>query len=231
MDLTNSHLSCFPSATLSRFEFHETRNASAILKATNPNRFSEIVDVLDGFSLLTSDLVDPGGNQTDLASRLNIAFRERGWREARVDQIIRLSLVKQPYKPAGESKRVVVDTEVESMGYKVDNFVDRVALDVEWNAKDGNLDRDLAAYRSLYDAGLIDAAVIITRTSDDLRKFGTKLRLDAGMEMKLAKKVLGTTTTTNTGKLLPKIARGDSGGCPVLVVAIATTTWKAEGQA
>ena len=67
-------------------------------------------------------------------------------------------------KPAGESHPTLEDTEVFNEGYKVDNFVDRLALDVEWNAKDGNLDRDLSAYRALYDAALIDVAVIITRT-------------------------------------------------------------------
>ncbi|MCB4825330.1 hypothetical protein LHA35_26810, partial [Roseicella sp. GB24] len=43
----------------------------------------------------------------------------------------------------------------------VDNFKGRVVLDVEWNAKDGNLDRDLASYRSWYEAGVISAGVII----------------------------------------------------------------------
>ena len=43
----------------------------------------------------------------------------------------------------------------------MDNVHGGVALDVEWNAKDGNLDRDLAAYRSLYDVGIISAGVMI----------------------------------------------------------------------
>jgi hypothetical protein len=225
MDLTNSHVECFPESTQERYEFYETRNASAILKATNPVRFEEIIEVLNGFSLWTSDLVVPGGNETKLAARLNAAFRRHGWREARVDQIIRLSLVKQPHRPAGETVPEVVDTEVESMGYKVDNFVDRVALDVEWNAKDGNLDRDLAAYRSLYDAGLIDGAVMITRTSDDLRKLATRLGQESGLTLEKSKRILASTTTTNTGKLIPKLVRGDSGGCPILVIAICAETW------
>lgn len=45
----------------------------------------------------------------------------------------------------------------ESESYLIDNVKDRVALDIEWHAKDGNLDRDLAAYRAFYDTGLIDA--------------------------------------------------------------------------
>ena len=230
MDLTDSHLKCFPESTRERYEFYETRNASAILSATNPVRFQEIIEVLNGFALWTSDLVVPGGNETKLAGRLNAAFRRLGWREARVDQIIKLSLVKQPHRPAGETSAQVVDTEVESMGYKVDNFVDRIALDVEWNAKDGNLDRDLAAYRSLYDAGLIDGAVMITRTSDDLRKLATQLGQDAGLTFEKSKRILASTTTTNTGKLIPKLVRGDSGGCPILVIAICAGTWEADSS-
>ncbi|MHB8379685.1 MAG: BglII/BstYI family type II restriction endonuclease [Acidimicrobiales bacterium] len=225
MDLTTSFLGSFPTRTLERYEFFETRNASSILAATNPIRFNQLVNVLDTFALLTSDLVESGGNESKLAARLNTAFREKGWREARVDQIIRLSLLKEPYKPSGENERVVVDTETTSLGYKVDNFVDRVALDVEWNAKDGNLDRDLAAYRSLYDAGLIDGAVMITRTVDDLRRLGARLGALENMPPEKANRILATSTTTNTTKLVPKLTRGDSGGCPMLVVAICEKTW------
>jgi hypothetical protein len=47
--------------------------------------------------------------------------------------------------------------EVYQEGYLVDNFKGRVALDVERNAKDGNLDRDLSAYRAWHEAGGIAA--------------------------------------------------------------------------
>ena len=52
--------------------------------------------------------------------------------------------------------------------YWVDNRKGRVLVDIEWNAKDGNLDRDLAAYRAWHEAGLIDAAMIITKHREDL---------------------------------------------------------------
>lgn len=228
MDLTASYLTNFPVVIQARYEFYETRNAAAILAATNRVRFDELIGVLSGFRLLTSDLIESGGNESKLAGRLNAAFREYGWREARVDQIIRLSLRKQPYRIAGETKAEVVETETTSTGYKVDNFVDRVALDVEWNAKDGNLDRDLGAYRSLYEAGLIDVGVIITRTVEDLRSLGMRLGERAGMSPEKAARILATSTTTNTVKLIPRLTRGDSGGCPILVVAICERTWDAE---
>ena len=158
MDLTDSYTRVLPAHIRDRYEFIETRNAAAILSATNPQRFDELLTALHEFQLRTDDLVQPGGQETELAARLNTAFRNKGWREARVDTRIRLELRKMPHKPAGESHPTLEDTEVFNEGYKVDNFVDRLALDVEWNAKDGNLDRDLSAYRALYDAALIDVA-------------------------------------------------------------------------
>ena len=53
-------------------------------------------------------------------------------------------------------------SEVASPSYRIDNVKGRVALDVEWHAKDGNLDRDIAAYRALYEAGVVDGAVMVT---------------------------------------------------------------------
>jgi hypothetical protein len=214
-----------PEQVRARYEFIETRNAAAVLAATNTPRFDELVDVLNEFELLTDDLVVPGGQETELAARLNAAFRRRGWREARVDTQIRLVLLKMPYKSVGEKEAERAETEVFNEGYKVDNFVDRIALDVEWNAKDGNLDRDLSAYRALYESALIDVAVMITRTQTDVRALGYRLGVESGVEPERAKKILGTTTTTNTEKLRPRMQRGDSGGCPLLAVAICGRTW------
>lgn len=222
--MTESYAKVMPERVLDRYEFIETRNAAAVLAATNKPRFEELVSILSEFELLTDYLIKPGGQKSALAKHLDKVFRDHGWREARVDTQIRLALKKMPYKPAGEKSPEVVDTEVFNEGYKVDNFVDRIALDVEWNAKDGNLDRDLSAYRALYDSALIDVAVIITRTQTNLKALAYQLGREAGMDHKRADKILGTTTTTNTEKLRPRMQRGDSGGCPLLAVAICERT-------
>lgn len=225
MDLTTSYEAAIRPAILQRYEFLEVRNAAAVLQVTNPGVFDELQQVLESFTLATSDLLTPGGQESQVAARLNRAFRSLGWREARVDTLIKLQLRKLPFKPAGESAPVVVDTETFNEGYLVDNFKDRVALDVEWNAKDGNLDRDISAYRALYDAGLIDGAVMISRTQSDLRTLARRLAADAGWDEAAGKKILGTTTTTNVEKLRPRITRGDSHGCPFLAVLISADTW------
>ena len=225
MDLTTSYQSAVPADVTARYEFFETRNAAAILRATNADAFQQVIDVLRAFELIDDDLLLAGGEESGLAKRINYEFRERGWREGRVDTEIKLVLRMMPFADAGETEARIEETAVNNEGYKVDNVRDRIAMDLEWNAKDGNLDRDLSAYRALYDAGLIDGAILMTRTIDDLRKLGYDIRTKAGFSEKDAKNVLSTTTTTNTKKLLPRLTRGDAGGCPVLVVAICERTW------
>lgn len=223
MDLTHSFQQHLPKDILARYQFAETRNATAIFTATNSQAFEQMLDVLRRFQLKTSDLLTPGGQESDLAARMNRAFREHGWREARVDTLIRLSLQRTPLASAGETRLDAVVTETRNEGYKVDNFRDRIALDMEWNAKDGNLDRDIGAYRSLYDAALIDVGVLITRTLD-LRDLGRRLGVAAGMAPESARRILNTTTTTNREKLLPRLTRGDAGGCPILAIFISPET-------
>jgi len=212
MDLSDSYKRYFPAEVLQRYEFRETRNASAILQATNPDELQQIVDTLHWFKLKEADIIDAGGNKSDLAGRLDNKFRESGWREGRHDTQVNSVLKLMPYKPAGETKVRIAKSEVINEGYKVDNVKARVALDVEWNAKDGNLDRDIGAYRALYESSIIDAGVIITRTHSDLRELALRLN-PASTKFK-------TSTTTNLDKLTPRLTRGDAGGCPILVIAI-----------
>jgi hypothetical protein len=119
VDLTESYLASLPQAVRERFEVRETRNAAAILKATSPAEFAELVEVLGGFWLTTDDLVYPGGNESKIAARLNSAFRDLGWREGKVDTRVKSMLILQPYSPAGERESVVRESEVYNEGYKV----------------------------------------------------------------------------------------------------------------
>ena len=216
VQLTESYKDVFPANALKRYEFREVRKAAAVLASANPTEFTEIVQVLSGFSLSAADFLTPGGRKTDIAARLDEHFRKLGWREGRHDTTITSELRLMPYGSAGEKGATVTKTQVLAVGYKADNVKSGVALDVEWNAKDGNLDRDIGAFRALYDAGVISAGVILTRTTADLRVLGQKLGRDP----------LGTSTTTNLEKLEPRMTRGDAGGCPVLAIAITARCFK-----
>jgi hypothetical protein len=210
VDLTDSYTRFLPKEVTDRYVIREVRDAAAVLANTNPDEFGDIVRVLSEFELEEEDILTPGGGKSRVALRLDTAFRELGWREGRYDRTIVSKLRLMPHRPAGETAAAVTETEVDSEGYKVDNVKGKVALDVEWNAKDGNLDRDVGAYRALYDVGIISAAVIVTRSFESIRDLSARLGRDA----------FGTTTTTTIEKLEPRLTRGDSGGCPVLAVAI-----------
>jgi hypothetical protein len=210
VELTDSYLRVFPADICERYEIRETRNAAAVLQNTGPSEFDELVAVLRGFKLARQDILVPGGNEGTVAKRLNEAFRDVGWRECGYDARLTSTLQLMPYRLIGETKPKVLRSDVVSSGYKIDNLKGGVALDVEWNAKDGNLDRDLAAYRALYDAGIIAVGVVMTRVHSGIRELSLRLGRDG----------FKTTTTTNLEKLEPRMARGDAGGCPLLGLAI-----------
>jgi Restriction endonuclease BglII len=210
MDLTESYRRVFPAEILDRYEVRETRDAAAVIQNTNPAEFEEIVEVLSGFRLTKEDILQPGGAKGLVATRLDAEFRELGWREGRYDRSIISKLRLMPYRKAGERKAQVQETEVTSEGYKVDNVKGKIALDVEWHAKDGNLDRDVGAYRALYDVGIIAAGVVVTRSYQEIRDLALRLGRDA----------FKTTTTTTLDKLEPRMTRGDAGGCPMLALGI-----------
>lgn len=210
MDLTESYARVLPAEVLDRYEIRETRDAAAVVQNTNPGEFAEIVKVLSEFRLTREDILTPGGSKGEVAKRLDRTFREFGWREGRYDREITSRLRLMPYRAGGEKKAVEIETRVLSEGYKVDNVKGKIALDVEWHAKDGNLDRDVGAYRALYDVGIITAGVVVTRSYQEIRDLALRLGRDA----------FKTTTTTTLDKLEPRITRGDAGGCPMLAFGI-----------
>lgn len=235
MELTRSWEHEIPDAVRDRYDLAETRNAAAVLRATNPEAFAEMVSVLSGFTLTLEKLTTPGGNKTVVARELDEAFRVLGWREARFDQSLDTTL--QVFRWSGSpspERGHTVSTSNKYGGHKVDNVKGRAVLDVEWNPKDGNLDRDLANYISLHEGGIIDVGVILTRVGSELRVVVKDLieqvkavqvppeRAEAwGRRMrKLADDPLGTATTSNMGKLVPRLERGDGRGCPILAIAI-----------
>ncbi len=112
-------------------------------------------------------------------------------------------------------------------GYKIDYVKGKVALDVEWNSKDQTYDRDLYAFRTFHECGLVDVAVLITRSAKLNPVFDITPLLDkagqpcqnADGTYRLCKQKYGASTTW-MGKLLYRLNAGRQGGCPVLVFGI-----------
>lgn len=228
-----------PDNVLSRYQFAETRNAAVLMQSTHPQEFSDMCRVLSEFHFDTDRIVRPGGSKHLIAIELDEAFRELGWREGGYHQELTTTLLLEPYRAAGERKRTSRETVNGYGGHKIDNIKGRVGLDVEWNPKDGNLDRDLGNFRALYDGGALDVGVIITRTVYGMRDLwvetiarSKQIAHGPGWEAdwiarldKTPDDPLGTSTTSNFEKLVPRLERGDGGGCPVLAIAITDTLY------
>ncbi|MFU0505829.1 BglII/BstYI family type II restriction endonuclease [Pseudaminobacter sp. NGMCC 1.201702] len=91
----------------------------------------------------------------------------------------------------------------------MDYVKNKVAFDLEWNSEDQTFDRDLYAFDAFYQAGAIDAAVLLTRSkdmNDVFRALGIMSKYGA--------------STTWMGKLLYRLNAGRNGGCPVLAIGI-----------
>jgi hypothetical protein len=217
VDLSTSYETTFADLVRVRYDWCEVRNAANIIRHTSPTEFADIEQVLAGFTVETDrDITPAGGNETLTAAHLNSQFRARRWREGNYRVGVTSELRLLPYKAAGEKSPTTTKTESVSESYLVDNVKGRIALDVEWHAKDGNLDRDISAYRALYDAGIIDGAVIVTMNRTEMRQWA--------LDLDPASKKFATSTTTNLEKAVPRLTRGDGGGCPILVAAICRRT-------
>ncbi|MDD2926548.1 BglII/BstYI family type II restriction endonuclease [Rhodoferax sp.] len=212
-------------AIRARWAFLETSSAAAVLRSVCPLEWKDITEVLGAFVLDPIHWLKKGGNRGDIAKTIDEMFSARGWRETRVDLVTQGVLL---------SKNLEVIERlppVEQEGYLVDNFKGRVALDVEWNAKDGNLDRDLSAYRAWHEAGVISAAVLITQDRVGLKALAETLWADYQATLctnQRSSKLpidLGTSTTTNLEKAALRVRRGVMGTCPLLIVAATQDTW------
>lgn len=217
-----------PTAARDHWEFMETNSAAAVMKAVCPAEWEDIVQVLSTYRLNPEFWLKAGRNRGDIAKQIDKVFQDRGWQEARLDLETKGILYSKRNRKIGELPPV------QQEGYLVDNFKGRVVLDVEWNAKDGNLDRDLASYRSWYEAGVISAGVIITKERESLLALATRVWAEYESTIPENERTgelpidLDTSTTTTLDKAALRVRRGVMGTCPVLIVAASERTW--DGQ-
>ncbi len=110
---------------------------------------------------------------------------------------------------AFDTKIVVDGKEIPSPTHKIDNFKNRVGVEVEWNNKTEFYDRDLNNFRLLRQLHVLSVGVIITRA--------TELQ---GIFESLGRGSSYGASTTHWDKLIPKVDGGGAGGCPILMVGI-----------
>lgn len=188
--MASTHL--LPEDITRRYEVHEWRNACAVLREAHRAEWDDLLDVLRGFRLYRSEITAAGKNKSEIATRLDAPFYDRGWEEKRFDTSI------------------VVDGVVhESPTHKVDCFKNQVGIEVEWNNKDPFYDRDLNNFRLLFELRTMEVGVVITRC-DELQELFNEL----------GKGPSYGGSTTHMSKLLPRLEGGSGGGCPIVVFGI-----------
>ncbi|WP_018296765.1 BglII/BstYI family type II restriction endonuclease [Corynebacterium lubricantis] len=240
-----------PEHIRTKYDWLETNNAAAILQATSPEEYADLMAVLETFELVPNQWMVKGGNRGEIPDILDGLFRTRGWKETRIDTEVKGYLYTNFVKRGGNYDPQDV-TEVESVyseGFRVDNHKGRVIVDVEWNAKDGNLDRDLAAYRSWHELGLINGAAIITKSRAELLELARRLyvryqrrlpeekrhakfnpSLPDEAQLKKFKLPIDLTTSTVTAfdKAEIRVKRQGAGTCPILIVGVGPGAWSGD---
>ncbi len=201
-----------PAEIKDKYEFYNFNSAAEILSQTHSDEFAEIVDALNRFTVELEDITAKGGNESKIPKKLSKLLCPLGWKELEIsgDLVVRLLEGKARNTPVNE----FVLKEFIS-GHKIDYVKGNVAVDLEWNSKDQTFDRDLYAFRTFYECGVITCGVIITR-SEQLNHVFAALGNDI-------KKKYGASTTW-MGKLLPRIHARRHGGCPLLVIGITSKT-------
>jgi CRISPR-associated protein Csd2 len=191
------------------YEVYDYKHALTLLKNEFINEYSEIVNSLLKFRFSLTDLLKPGGNETNIPKLFSGILRPQGWREMRLEAELSIYEVNEKQKKLRST--------FNHGTHKVDYVKGRVAFDLEWNSKDQTFDRDLYAFRAFFDYNTISLGILVTR-SQELNILFEKLKISHKYGA----------STTHIGKLLPRLDAGRNGGCPVLVFGITSKLLSSE---
>jgi hypothetical protein len=192
-------LDLIPPAVHARYQFEERDHACAILARDFPSEFADLLDCLTAFTLKRSDILTPGGGRSPIPKAIDGFLVQRGWKETHFD--IQITVDNAP---------IPIPT------HSIDNFKNRVGVEVEWNNKTEFYDRDLNNFRLLKDLRVLSVGVIITRLSELQALFD-----DLGKGQSYG------ASTTHWNKLIPKVHGGGSGCCPLLLIGMGLNCYDA----
>lgn len=235
-----------PADIRTKYEVYSYRNAAVILNQSHRAEYGELLEALRGFSITTQMIRTAGGNESDIPKLFSQVLRPLNWHETVVqgDLLVRLLWREQSRntkagRPVFERRQKEIRRANFLDGHKIDYVKGRVAFDLEWNSKDQTFDRDLYAFSAFAQCGVIDAAVLVTRSRSldtVFRQVGPALKKDGNIETKRNGDPRPTmekygASTTWMGKLLYRLNAGRNGGCPVLAIGITPeciSDWSAE---
>ncbi|MCF8469044.1 MAG: restriction endonuclease [Sneathiella sp.] len=224
-----------PEDIRNKYDVYSYRSAAVILAESFPEEFGDLLFALREFNITKNMIRTAGGNESEIPKIISHELRPRGWHETIIqgDLIVKL-FWKEEYgeilagKKKFEKKSREIVREKYLDGHKIDYVKSKVAFDLEWNSKDQTFDRDLYAFSAFAQTGVIDVAVILTRSeklNPIFRELGEALKKDGSIDRKsngtarMTYEKFGASTTW-MGKLLYRLNAGRNGGCPVLAFGI-----------
>jgi hypothetical protein len=202
-----------------KYTFAERDHATAILAADFPAEFADIIACLTAFSLRKSYITAAGGGLSPVSFVLDSFLS--GWTVTSGRQVPPVPLIGPEAGRGWAEKRFDIKIEVDGNAipiptHKIDNFKNKVGVEVEWNNKTEFYDRDLNNFRLLRNLHVLSVGVIITRLSELQALFND-----------LGKGPSYGASTTHWDKLIPKVEGGGAGGCPLLLVGMGMNCYDA----
>ena len=226
------------------YEIYYTRFADSIIKDHFQDAIDELEDVLSGFYIKESQIIEGGGGLSSITQTLGNKLKDKGWEKENI-----------------ESAHHVGGKVLTSESHEVDHYKSfqegNLGLEIEWNNKDPFYDRDLENFRKLHQIGELSIGIIITRGASlqeelyhvfhrflsSLDPFDTEtllkdmslsrkaesrikelIKLPKGESIeKVAKEIYSSkygTATTHMEKLLLRIDRGVGNPCPCVLIGI-----------
>lgn len=217
------------------YDVYSYRNAAVILSETRTEEFRDLLEALRSFRITKDMIRTAGGNESDIPKLLSGSLRPLGWHETIVQGDLLVKLLWKEQTGTNAKGKAIFERKTREIlrkkyldGHKIDYVKGKVAFDLEWNSKDQTFDRDLYAFSAFSQCGVIDAAVLVTRSkllNPVFRKLGPALKKDGSIDYKspgierLTHEKYGASTTW-MGKLLYRLNAGRNGGCPVLAIGI-----------
>ncbi|SNR39022.1 BglII/BstYI family type II restriction endonuclease [Blastococcus mobilis] len=189
------------------YSYGVTRYADLILRDALPDAWDALVKTLTDFHIELQELQTGGGGRTRHVTRFDATLNTHGWAKKNI-RIAKTIDGQQVYEVRGH--------EIDMFTLGPDGTYPGAAVEMEWNNKDPFFDRDLINYQALHREGVLAAGVIVTR-GDRLQALLKDAILGKDGSRIVSK--YGE-STTHWRKLLPRVALGGGGECPLLLIGI-----------
>ena len=81
-----------PESIFRKYDFYNFNSAVEILTQSYPEEFAEIVWTLERFEIKLDDILEKGGNESNIPKKLNELLRPMDWKEIEIsgDLVVRL---------------------------------------------------------------------------------------------------------------------------------------------